>query len=430
MLNYVSRMLRCNEIALQNFAMRRITIAMYRKRFLAVALLLIALSIYFYSSPFNYFPLSRHPPLTPSIAFLTSARTPMSWTVTPLVSKRNFWGIPENLEFPNMQVFNPSFISLPTIGNSNESLVVVAREYGHRTADLQPEWVTAALLHLSESEDVVHTRIRWDLNGDTSNQGHSLQRLDGLIHSNDTYFPKCDNGNGFDWWFRDMQGPEDPRLFWTHIGEPLIVYNSISAANSDICRHMYLVDLRSVYSVVKEKLSSVSDSCPIRFPESVPLLYANPATIEKNWSPFSNSAGDIFLQTHAIPQRIYKLKISPSLPNFNSALTDLSILELVAEDTSDKNCIALAANHPQHDDFKVHNSTPFIEVVLCTFMDVILGVCDASDPANRLYIGLIHIKHPERRYERRIVTLNSTIPWNYVSISKPLMFCTSPLFFK
>jgi hypothetical protein len=346
--------------------------------------------------------------------------------VTLLISEGNSWGIPEDIEFPNLEVFNPSLLTLPTNGNGNASLVVVAREFGHRTPELQPEWVTAGILDLPNPADTNHTQIRWTFPGDIRNRCHSLQRLDALIHSNDTYFPKCDNGNGFDWWFRDMQGPEDPRLFWTHIGEPLVFYNSIAATNIDVCRHMYVVDLRSAYSVLRDRLSSIPDPPPIRFPESVPLFRINQPTIEKNWSPFSNSAGDIFLQTEVLPQTIYKLKISQPLPNFDSPLSEFSILELVVNGTSDKNCISLAVND-SYNDFRIHNSSPYIEVVLCTFNDVQSGTCDSEDPNNRLYMGLIHIKHPQQYYERRIITLNSTFPWNYVSISKPLMFGTFPI---
>jgi hypothetical protein len=41
-------------------------------------------------------------------------------------------------------------------------------------------------------------------------------------------------------------------------------------------------------------------------------------------------------------------------------------------------------------------------------------------------MAIIHVIHPGviqpgKLYEKRIVTLNSTYPWNYVSLSKPLM---------
>lgn len=61
-----------------------------------------------------------------------------------------------------------------------------------------------------------------------------------------------------------------------------------------------------------------------------------------------------------------------------------------------------------------------------------MGECDPNDAQNRVYIGLVHAVHKgngdhyERHYERRLISLNSTAPFNYISISKPLMYCKFP----
>src|SRR5271170_3981512 len=135
--NYLSLMPsdRCSStISWLTFTMRRIASAKYLRLLLASGLLLILLSTLSHSPFRDHFPHFHRHEVPNSISFLRSARTPSSWPVTPLVSKRNFWGIPENIEFPALRVFNPSIISLPTDGNNSHlSLVVVAREYGHRT---------------------------------------------------------------------------------------------------------------------------------------------------------------------------------------------------------------------------------------------------------------------------------------------------------
>ena len=124
------------------------------------------------------------------------------------------------------------------------------------------------------------------------------------------------------------------------------------------------------------------------------------------------------------------------LPTFNSSVDDISILQSVETDQRTPNCISIALGEfghvPKPNPVEIHQSTPFLEVVLCTNDQVREGRCDPNDPENRVYIGLVHAVHKgngdhyERHYERRLITLNSTAPFNYISISKPLMYCKRP----
>jgi hypothetical protein len=192
---------------------------------------------------------------------------------------------------------------------------------------------------------------------------------------------------------------------------------------------MYIVDLRSVYPILRDSLSDID--APTRFRESVPLIYANQTRLQKNWSPFTNAAGEVFLHTDLIPQTIYKLSTGDAAPTFSSSAADLARLELVVKSTVDRNCITMAVNPDDNPDtnVEIHQSTPFLEVVLCTSDAVRSGACDPKKPENRLYMSLFHVLHNQSRrfYEPRIVTLSSTEPFEYVSVSKPLMYSTTLL---
>jgi hypothetical protein len=78
----------------------------------------------------------------------------------------------------------------------------------------------------------------------------------------------------------------------------------------------------------------------------------------------------------------------------------------------------------------IHQATPFLEVVLCSSTDVRSGACNEDDPINRLYLGIFHVLHsPDQRpryYERRVVTLRPTPPFQYYSVSKPLIYRMVP----
>jgi len=371
-----------------------------------------------------------------AVEFLRSSKASrFPYPITPLINRLNAWGVIEKIEYPDGGGFNPSLLSLPVEGFSNGPLAVVAREHDpslwENDPSVRPRWLIAAMLELPDMEEDARSRLRWSPVFDFKNDATPPVRLESLVHNHTaTLFPKCDVNNDLDKWFRNVQGPEDPRLFWTHMGEPLVIYNSFAAENIILCRQHYLVDLRSVFPDAQRVMSEVSQPAPIRFPHNVPLIYSNQSSFQKNWAPFTNSDGDLYFHTNLIPQTIYKLKPKPpsGYSTFSSPAEELSNLELAVRSPVKDNCVVLVTHQPKNPDGRrnLHQSTPFLEVVLCTFADAMTGECNVEDPENRLYIGLIHLRHDYRHYERRIITLNSTAPWNYVSVSNALLYCTYP----
>lgn len=361
------------------------------------------------------------------IAFLKQIHQSHKQGVTSLTSIRNFWGLPEAVGFPDGGGFNPALLSIPSDGHGTSDTLVVAREEDptlwQDNPVIRPRWIIAGLLNLSQPDEDARDRFRWSLTESTNNPCTSVHRLPKLVHTENTLLPKCDHDVWPDIWFRNVQGPEDPRLFWSHLGEPLLIYNSISADNNNLCRHMYLVDVRSALPETMLHGLWFDPKVPIRFADSVPLLYEHQRGFQKNWVPFTNDEGELFIHTDLIPQTIYRLRDSVSYPNFHSHPNELNCLDLAINGTADTpNCLTGAMNKPLSDDFRVHQSTPFLDLVLCTLPEVVSGRCDPNDHRNRLYIGLIHVVHPGKLYERRIITLNSTRPWNYVSVSRPVAY--------
>jgi hypothetical protein len=340
------------------------------------------------------------------ISILKATSRPNS-PIIPLASQLDSWGRFQTIDFDGVNAFNPSLLTLPYAGKRlNGTFVVVAREeYKWKWMDgiyVQPRHVVAGLLHVSSDPQPRRAPQSSDII-----QSHSIERMH-LVHSNATYFPKCEQDR--DGLTSSIQGPEDPRLIWTHLGEPLMIYNSVSPEDSDLCRHLYLIDLRSVSPVVREIISESVDPAPIRFPESLPISFRGQEGIHKNWAIFSNKAGEVFVHVHLIPQTIYK--ISDTME------------QVVSHPAQDENCISIALKDIHR--YRVHQSTPFLDVVLCRSND---GSCDADDPNNHVYMGVIHGQHKisdnsaMRYYETRVVTLNYSLPFNYISISKPLLYC-------
>jgi len=344
-----------------------------------------------------------------------------------LASRLHFWGIYDTIEFPQYAGFNPSIIALPAhTASEKANLVVIAREQfrtetidGHK---VQPRALVGGILRIGDEDSA--SRGRWDPRHYPRIRSEwKIERLNRLIRSDDFRFPKCEPDP--DNWFWNNQGPEDGRVFWSHLGEPLVIYHSISPTNSDLCRLMYIVDLRSVYTLMLEIVLRTVDHPPIRFTESVPLLIAGQNGMHKNWAPFTDRLGDVFIHVYLVPQTIYKLNLntdtsSHTVPTFSSPASELAILEpFVMQGPDEWNCLTVALNGSD-----VHQSSPFLELILCNYADARSGACSPDDPKNRVYIGIFHVIHPEDRsfYEPRILTFESTYPFTYVSLSKPLVY--------
>jgi len=357
----------------------------------------------FLQIPFDFF--SYPQPSSKRSDILKASPGPKS-PVIPLYSQLDYWGLFHTIDFPSVNTFNPSLLTLPHAGERmNGTFVVVAREeYKWQWIEgvyVQPRHLVAGLLHLSRDP-----QRRAAPKSSPRIQSHSNERMD-LVYSNATYFPKCESDR--DGKTNSIQGPEDPRLIWSHLGEPLMIYHSVSPEDSDLCRHFYLVDLRRVYPVIGDIISKSVNPAPIRFPESLPIAYRGQEGIHKNWAIFTNKAGDVFVHVHLIPQTIYKI--------------ENTLEQVIRHPPEEENCITIALKEiPRR---RIHQSTPFLDVVLCRSDD---DECDGDDPNNHVYIGVIHVLHMishTRYYETRVVTLNYSLPFNYVSISKPMLYCTA-----
>jgi hypothetical protein len=366
--------------------------------------------------------------------------------VIPLVSRTNAWGLMESIDFNDRSRFNPSLLSIPipdSDPNKNPSFAMVVRDLDNTLYVEDGDYFTgtrsisAWLLDAPEFND--KERHRNSPLGQFSINAHSHDPLDTVVTANESNFPHGTTAIVEDY-CRSIAGPEDPRLFWSHLGEPLLLYNSVGAFNSIHCRHLYLVDFRTVYPALNEILPAHFRSSPIRFQNSTPLIYDGQHSLQKNWAPFTDISGQVYLHTHLIPQTIYRISPhrSTHLPDFSSPATELSILEPVVVSTSHTNCITnllgssldFGDTGAATEDFEIHHATQFLEVVLCTSSEVLSGSCDEDDPRNRIYMSLFHVVHsPNQRpryYERRVITLNAISPFEYLSISKPLMFRRAP----
>ncbi|KAM0750742.1 hypothetical protein T439DRAFT_288737 [Meredithblackwellia eburnea MCA 4105] len=199
-------------------------------------------------------------------------------------------------------------------------------------------------------------------------------------------------------------GPEDPRLFFTNDGQPLLIYSQ-TGRSPNICRAIYIIDARMVIPGLEKALKKAGWNAPIVFTEQTDLIREDQFNIEKNWAPFLGENDELFFHVSLVPQQIYKYQegltlraLDPRPPSHN-CLTELIGAEM--------------------NRVHFHHATPLLRVTLCK-----RGEC-TPDIHNTVLFALIHIKYhplPYLFYERRAVTWNVTAPYDYLSVSKPLTY--------
>ncbi|POY75273.1 hypothetical protein BMF94_1643 [Rhodotorula taiwanensis] len=204
--------------------------------------------------------------------------------------------------------------------------------------------------------------------------------------------------------FDQFIGPEDPRLFFTDDGQPLLIYSQ-NGRIPNVCRALYIIDARMVIPGLDQALQRAGWNAPIQFREQTDLIRENQFNIEKNWSPFLGENDDLFFHVSLVPQQIYKYvpnltlrPLDPLAPAHN-CLTDLL--------GADMNRV------------HVHHATPLLRATLCK-----RGEC-VPDTSNTVMFGIIHVKYhplPYLHYVRHIVTWNTTAPYEYLSVPKPLIY--------
>ncbi|KAL8287651.1 hypothetical protein RQP46_003509 [Phenoliferia psychrophenolica] len=199
-------------------------------------------------------------------------------------------------------------------------------------------------------------------------------------------------------------GPEDPRLFFTNDGQPLLIYSQ-TGRSPNICRAIYIIDARMVIPGLSKALKRGGWNAPIQFREQTDLIREGQSNIEKNWAPFLGEKDELFFHVSLVPQEIYKYQEGLTLRALDPA-------------PPAHNCITEIVG-AEMNRVKFHHATPLLRVTLCR-----RGEC-VPDIHNTVLFALIHIKYhplPYLFYERRAVTWNVTAPYEYLSVSKPLTY--------
>lgn len=94
--------------------------------------------------------------------------------------------------------------------------------------------------------------------------------------------------------FDQFIGPEDPRLFFTDDGQPLLIYSQ-NGRIPNVCRALYIIDARMVIPGLDQALQRAGWNAPIQFREQT---------------------GQLCAQFPVLPKAVRSLKVSPMQISF------------------------------------------------------------------------------------------------------------------
>jgi hypothetical protein len=260
--------------------------------------------------------------------------------------------------------------------------------------DLRVSFLVVELTGTSMGSNIVKpTNTRWEPRR-LSNMTNELSTLLELSSSSNHTFESCGN-DAPGMFYLNVQGPEDPRVFWSSLGEPLLLYNSHSVKyQSKHCRVMHIVDLRSVCRMLRTQLDDIGYNAPMRFPESTAIEGEDQYYIEKNWALLTDygNPDQIYFHRTLIPRHISKWNaLAPGDKLENVLLESRSSIH--------NNCLEQLLpleNQPQNVKVSIHQTTIPITITLCN-----RGQC-TPDIHNTVHLVIGHWSHKTepRFYER------------------------------
>ncbi|KAK9318779.1 hypothetical protein V1517DRAFT_334620 [Lipomyces orientalis] len=198
------------------------------------------------------------------------------------------------------------------------------------------------------------------------------------------------------------QGHSDPRIFFSPLGEPLMVVGTNGRTN---CLGQYIVDLRTMIPGLSENMNLTN--IPVRYSNLTELPRDDMSEIEKNWVLLYDENNEEYVHHHIMPRSISNgvngsniLSASAQeLPGcMKRALQDFSKTEDAAND--------------------YHQATNSLRVTMCEFPCV-------PTIHNTVLVSLIHLKYKnyyELFYRRYAMIMNVTAPFEIIGRTNNLMF--------
>ncbi|KAK9475072.1 uncharacterized protein V1510DRAFT_409957 [Dipodascopsis tothii] len=195
-----------------------------------------------------------------------------------------------------------------------------------------------------------------------------------------------------------IQGYTDPRVFFSPLGEPLMI---VGTNSKTACLGQFVVDLRTYIPDLAKKMEI--EDVPIRFKEITELPRKDRAEVEKNWFMLYDENNRVYVQ-HDYDERSLSpvfgeiANIAPPTPQCLMGLKEKFNMKDAAND--------------------IHQATNSLRVTLCDFPCV-------PTIHNTVLVEIVHVKfknYYELFYRRYAVVMNATAPFEIIGRTGNLMY--------
>ncbi|KAK9314924.1 hypothetical protein V1522DRAFT_415859 [Lipomyces starkeyi] len=198
------------------------------------------------------------------------------------------------------------------------------------------------------------------------------------------------------------QGHTDPRVFFSPMGEPLMVVGTNGRTN---CMGQYVVDLRTVIPGLSQKMNLMN--IPVRYSNLTELRRDDMHEIEKNWVLLYDENNEDYVHHDMTPR-----SISKGVNGSNILLVPAQELpECMRSPLKDFSKTKDAVN-------EYHQATNSLRVTMCEFPCI-------PTIHNTVLVSLMHIKYKnvyELFYRRYAMIMNVTAPFEVIGRTNNLMF--------
>ncbi|KAJ8101586.1 hypothetical protein POJ06DRAFT_99196 [Lipomyces tetrasporus] len=198
------------------------------------------------------------------------------------------------------------------------------------------------------------------------------------------------------------QGHMDPRIFFSPMGEPLMVVGMNGMTN---CLSQYVIDLRAVVPGLADKMNL--DNVPVRYANLTELPRDDKAEVEKNWFLLYDETNVEYVHHEFKPRSISRADNGKNILGRQPHGPPQCMKSLLKDFSKTKD----AAN-------VYHQATNSLRVTMCDYP------CEPSIH-NTVLVSLVHIKYKniyELFYRRIAIVTNVTAPFDIIARTNNLMF--------
>ncbi|KAK9447217.1 uncharacterized protein V1518DRAFT_439016 [Limtongia smithiae] len=208
-------------------------------------------------------------------------------------------------------------------------------------------------------------------------------------------------------------GLSDPRIFFSALGEPLMIVGTNGKHN---CLNQWIIDLRALIPELGERMRL--GDLPIRFAEMTEMTTPNIHEVDKNYFLLHGPGSEFDVTQDFIHQDYLNRSISRLIPAEESTWDDMNFPNIA--NPAPELITSLLKKYSDTSKYAstLHQATNSLRVTLCDFPCI-------PTAHNTVIIEITHVKYKnvyELFYRRYVIVMNATAPFDVLGRTSNIMY--------